>query len=203
MPKAAYSPVQGCLAHKFIMSEVPLYRKLCKPEMAGHIMSFPEVQSRGGSRNIHPSGWLRASALTCRLISLVGVKWSCLRINKHAFRPLSTGPAEHEAALGAGAPQEPQLGPLCCPQGCYRPSIGSRVHLLSDASIYFISPRPSAGSTPLSSRLLLPETRNSKPETRNPKPETRNPKPETLVLKPCTRSHQGCLRFCVVTRDPA
>ena len=33
----------------------------------------------------HPSGWLRASALTCRLISLVGVKWSCLRINKQAF----------------------------------------------------------------------------------------------------------------------
>jgi len=36
--------------------------------------------------NFHPSGWLRASALTCRLISLVGVKWSCLRINK-AFPP--------------------------------------------------------------------------------------------------------------------
>ena len=33
----------------------------------------------------HPSGWLRASALTCRSISLVGVKWSCLRINKQAF----------------------------------------------------------------------------------------------------------------------
>ena len=33
------------------------------------------------------SGWLRASALTCRLISLVGVQWSCLRI-KQAFLPL-------------------------------------------------------------------------------------------------------------------
>ena len=37
--------------------------------------------------NFHPSGWLRASALTCRLISLVGVKWSCLRIDKRAFPP--------------------------------------------------------------------------------------------------------------------
>jgi len=37
--------------------------------------------------NLHPSGWGRASALTCRLISLVGVKWSCLRINKQAVPP--------------------------------------------------------------------------------------------------------------------
>ena len=36
----------------------------------------------------HPLGWLRASALTFRLISLVGVKWSCLRINKQASPPL-------------------------------------------------------------------------------------------------------------------
>ena len=34
----------------------------------------------------HPSGWLRASALTCRSIPLDGVKWSCLRINEN---PLS------------------------------------------------------------------------------------------------------------------
>ena len=39
--------------------------------------------------NFHPSGWLRASALTRRLVSLVGVKWSCLRINKQAFAPFS------------------------------------------------------------------------------------------------------------------
>jgi hypothetical protein len=40
--------------------------------------------------NFHPrgpSGWQLASALTCRLISLVGVKWSCLRLNKKAFPP--------------------------------------------------------------------------------------------------------------------
>ena len=35
------------------------------------------------------SGWLRTSALTCRLISLVGVTWSCLRINKQASPPHS------------------------------------------------------------------------------------------------------------------
>ena len=35
------------------------------------------------------SGRLRASALTCRLISLVGVKWSCLRMNKPAFPPVN------------------------------------------------------------------------------------------------------------------
>jgi len=33
----------------------------------------------------------QASALTYRLISLVGVKWSCLRINKQAFPPLPGG----------------------------------------------------------------------------------------------------------------
>ena len=43
------------------------------------------------SPDFHPSGWLRASALTCRLIPLVGVKWSCLRINKQAFPPLTMG----------------------------------------------------------------------------------------------------------------
>jgi hypothetical protein len=35
--------------------------------------------------NFHPSGWSRASALARCLISLVGVKWSCLRIDEHAF----------------------------------------------------------------------------------------------------------------------
>jgi hypothetical protein len=39
----------------------------------------------GGRRFVE--GWLRASALTCRLISLVGVKWSCLPIYKPAFSP--------------------------------------------------------------------------------------------------------------------
>ena len=33
-------------------------------------------------------GLLRASARTCRLISLVGVKLSCLRIDKQAFPPV-------------------------------------------------------------------------------------------------------------------
>ena len=33
---------------------------------------------------------LPARALTCRLISLVGVKWSCLRINIQAFPPASS-----------------------------------------------------------------------------------------------------------------
>ena len=46
--------------------------------------------------NFHPSGWLRASALTCRLISLVGVKWSCLRIDKQAFPPFVRSPAHDE-----------------------------------------------------------------------------------------------------------
>ena len=32
-------------------------------------------------------GWLRASALTCCLICLGGVKWSCLQIDKQAFPP--------------------------------------------------------------------------------------------------------------------
>ena len=35
--------------------------------------------------NFHASGWLRASALVCPLISSVGVKWSYLRINKLSF----------------------------------------------------------------------------------------------------------------------
>ena len=35
----------------------------------------------------HPSGWLRASALTCRSISLDGMKWSCLRINETPLSP--------------------------------------------------------------------------------------------------------------------
>ena len=35
----------------------------------------------------HPSGWLRASALTCPQISLVGVKWSCFRINQRSSPP--------------------------------------------------------------------------------------------------------------------
>jgi len=39
--------------------------------------------------NFHPSGWLRASALTCRLISLVGVTWSYFRIDQQAFLKLS------------------------------------------------------------------------------------------------------------------
>jgi len=44
-------------------------------------------RTRRTGRRFHPSGWLRAGVLTCRLISLVGVKWSCLRINKQAFPP--------------------------------------------------------------------------------------------------------------------
>ena len=32
-----------------------------------------------------PSGWLRASATACRLMSLVGLKWSCLRMNEPDF----------------------------------------------------------------------------------------------------------------------
>ena len=53
------------------------------------------VQCVVAPKKIHPtltptsSGWLRAGALTCRLISLVGVKWSCLRINERAF-PLTS-----------------------------------------------------------------------------------------------------------------
>ena len=57
----------------------------------------------------------------------------------------------------------------------------------------------------VAARNPKPETRNPKPETRNPKPENRNPKTENrnLSLKLCTRSRQGCPRFCEVTRDPA
>ena len=36
--------------------------------------------------------WLQASVLTCCLISLVGVKWSCLRIIKQAFPPFRFDP---------------------------------------------------------------------------------------------------------------
>jgi hypothetical protein len=42
--------------------------------------------------NFHPPGWLRVSALSCRLISLVGVKWSCLRFDKQAFLSLILNP---------------------------------------------------------------------------------------------------------------
>jgi len=38
-------------------------------------------------QNPTPNWWLWASALTCSLISLVGVKWSWLRINKQASSP--------------------------------------------------------------------------------------------------------------------
>ena len=40
---------------------------------------------------------------TCRLISLVGVKWSCLRINQKAFPPL-------EEPLATEPPPPPHLG---------------------------------------------------------------------------------------------
>ena len=61
-----------------------------------------QLQVRRGETcpcNCHPSGWLRASALTCRLISLVGVKWSCLRINKQAFPPLQEAAQRFAAKL--------------------------------------------------------------------------------------------------------
>ena len=46
--------------------------------------------------NFHHSGWLRASALTFPLIFLVGVKWSCLRIDKQVVPP--EGGADQEKA---------------------------------------------------------------------------------------------------------
>ena len=61
-----------------------LQGKTCylSPEMA--LTITPTIAPCG----LNLSGWLWASALTCRLISLVGVKWSCLRrINKQAILP--------------------------------------------------------------------------------------------------------------------
>ena len=60
------------------------------------------------SRYLHPSEWLRVSALTCRLISLVGVIWSILPINKHAFPPLHAQPL-HIQPLST-QPPPPLLG---------------------------------------------------------------------------------------------
>ena len=39
-----------------------------------------EARAKVSSTRRDPSGWLRASVLTCRLISLVGVQWSCVLI---------------------------------------------------------------------------------------------------------------------------
>ena len=43
------------------------------------------------SLNVHRGGYGLSSALMSRLISLVGVKWSCLRINEPAFPPCTGG----------------------------------------------------------------------------------------------------------------
>ena len=43
----------------------------------------------------------RASTLTCRLIFLVGVKWSCLRVKKQTFPPWQ------QRAEAVCSPQEP------------------------------------------------------------------------------------------------
>ena len=59
--------------------------------------------------NFHPSGWLRARALTCRLISLVGMKWSCLRINKVAS-PLHNCAQVPGVYRGGGRTAEPCAG---------------------------------------------------------------------------------------------
>ena len=52
--------------------------------------------SRPVRTRCHPSGWLQASALTYCLISLVGVKWSCLRIDKK-LSPLFCFTVSHSA----------------------------------------------------------------------------------------------------------
>ena len=52
--------------------------------------------------NCHPSGWLRASAFTCRLISLVGVKRLCLQIGKQALPPSRVQAAKGILAGGGG-----------------------------------------------------------------------------------------------------
>ena len=52
--------------------------------------------------NFHPSGWLRASAFTCRLIFLVGVKKVCLRINKQAFPSLHSQASKAVQFMGRG-----------------------------------------------------------------------------------------------------
>jgi len=51
-------------------------------------------------------GVLWASALTCRLISLVCVQWSCLRINKPAFPHVGHGARrERDRSGGARRPE--------------------------------------------------------------------------------------------------
>ena len=70
-----------------------------------------------GSRGFHPSGWLRASDLTCCLISLVGVQWSSLRINKQApppFRVSEAGITWHALAVArTHTPPDVSMCPSC------------------------------------------------------------------------------------------
>ena len=59
----------------------------------------------------HPSGWLRASALTCRSIPLDGVRWSCLRINEN---PLSSYPIKVSLSLSRYLPLSLALALSIC-----------------------------------------------------------------------------------------
>ena len=70
------------------VKSLQLWHALCKVTPAAPTPACPQrmmVQGESCLCNFHPSGWLWASALPCRLISLVGVKWSCLRINEQAL----------------------------------------------------------------------------------------------------------------------
>ena len=64
----------------------------------------------------HPLGWLRAGALTCCPISLVGVRWSYLRIDKQAISPFRRGancrggPRSERERQGAARRQRGQGG---------------------------------------------------------------------------------------------
>jgi len=60
--------------------------------------------------------WLRASALTCRLISLVVVKWSCLRINQTAFPPVQTTYGLSRSRTGWRAGLQGYLAPRTMPR---------------------------------------------------------------------------------------
>ena len=63
-------------------------RRVTYPE--SYITEYAPYTKKNSS-NGSSSGDVRVN-LTCRLISLVGVKWSCLRINTQAFPPFSLSP---------------------------------------------------------------------------------------------------------------
>ena len=127
--------------------------------------------------SFHSSGWLWASVLTCRFISLVGVKWSCLRINKQAFPSghwiLSRRKATHALAGGRKVDVRPPgkgnsnshgARPACLIITMIKWIRTSRLSIKSSLWFYLtqcIYPTVSLNSTPPKQHQLHLKTRNS------------------------------------------